>query len=105
VHQSDQSLADGKTQACPTELARSRVVGLHKWLEQSLSRRFGKPNTGIVYFEANEGMIICQVIETGFDRDFTAPCELHGVSNEIDQDLVQAYRVALEQRRNSRINE
>ena len=94
AHQIDQSLGDAQSQAGPFHLG--DLFAPVKWFEQSVEEFITDADSGILNCEAVAYASVPLYIDLlNTEDDHTAlQCELEGIAQKIDQDLLDSQRIA-----------
>ena len=95
LHGLGQTAHDGEAETGAAEAARGRAVGLHEGLEQALALFGGEADAAVGDADAQPD-IVAAVIGQALQRepDRARFGELDGVAQQVEQDLLQAQRIA-----------
>ena len=94
AHQFGDALGDGEAEAGASVLARCRIVGLFKALEQADEVVGWNACAGVLDFELDEGILLPPFERMAAQRDLAALGKLDRVRQVVDQRLAQALAIA-----------
>ncbi len=94
AHHFGQLAADGEPEPRAAELAGRALVALHERLEDPADRRRIHPDPGVPDREPYDGAIRLDGLDVRLDGHFAPLRELHGVADQVHEDLAHPERVA-----------
>src|SRR5439155_25925346 len=94
AHGGDEARYDRKAEARAAELPRLRAVGLDEGIEDHVLLARLDPDAGVAHGERQHGTLVVAADALDAHEDLSAGRELDGVSDEIDDHLPDAQRVA-----------
>jgi len=96
-HELDQAAHDGESKTRSAVFARVGGIDLREGLEQGADAIRGNSYAGVAHLTANEGTLLIRFEQLELDGYFALARELDRVAAQIEQDLANAPRIALDQ--------
>ena len=96
AHQFDYLLDDGKPKPGPAIFARRRFIGLAEGLENAPQGIVIQADAGVAHLHPHHGRFAPYRIHGGKNADRASFRELHGIADQVDQNLLGAHAVALD---------